>query len=1283
MNRAFVAAALARGRRQAAAGRLDAAARSFLAAGRADAGCAAAWISAAAVLARLGRDARAARALAALGAAAAPRWWDYGEWEKPILDDAPALADAGRLVAAAPGEPWRRLLRSLARRAALDYAGARADMDAAVAAAPGEAALLAMRGRARLLVGDALGVDDLRAACAALPDCGWTRAWLGEALRQRGELEAALTELDAAAALAPDYAPGRAWRGSVLRRLGRPAPARAELDLAIAADPAYAWARYERFLARRALGESAVFDDLDAAAAGDPRYGFVAHPGGPEAVARALNDLDAAVRASPRDARPLAWRGWTRVEAGDAAAGLPDLEAAVALAPRDGRARGWRGEALRRLGRRREAAAELSRAAALSPADAYLRARLGRALFETGGDALALKELSAAIALDPRCAWARQWRGEVLIALGRARDAREDFARALALNPGYEDARRGLAAVRIAASSTQPDRPDEERGEIHDLLLGYACDAACLFCSQEMSWRRRPALTTRQALEEIHAAYRRGVRRLGLLGGEITLRPDLETLFRFARRAGLRSIRVLTNGLRLADGEYARRLFDAGLDTVYFSLHGHEAALHDELVAVPGAFDKLVAGLRHFQDMGARVGVKVLVNRRNAPSLSQIARFVAQDLGVRDIGLTFPLHTGDFLRHRREMELSWTEAAASVRETLRVLDSLGPEAAQPPALHNFPPCVLPERLDLNCDLRPESSDLGGVAATGADKSEKRKAPACAACALSDRCPGADPAYLDARGDGELRPLEDAVSMGARALLNCGRHEAAVALIARAFGARPGRVFLARGLDPAQDLQLEADNPFAIGRRQWRRLGPALDRAAARWPASPVVLVARGAARVSAGLCSEALRDLDRAILLDPGMGAAFFWRYLARYLALDSQRRVDAWTEMLPDLDRAAALDPRDPVILSRRAEMRHNFERARQALDDAESALVLDPEAVWPRVERAEILQELGAKAEALAEYRSLKELHPKAGWAWAAWARALGKIGRFADSRRAFARAVVLSPRDSNVRAWLGELERKAGRPREALRHLSRALVLGPRNSYARMWRAKVLLAERRWGEAARDLTRSIRDDSRHLNLFALLAQARFQQGRFREASVLLDRVHPLNPRGAWIAGSGADREAALLAQLDRAVCARPGAAWPRAFRGRILVESPEPAARERGRRDLASAAELDPALGWAWAWRGESARQEGRLDRALEFLNRALSLEPERGLWRAWRGRVLLESARPREALADLDRAAALRPQDAEIFDGRGRARRELGLPDAEADLRRAEFLRMSLC
>ena len=75
-----------------------------------------------------------------------------------------------------------------------------------------------------------------------------------------------------------------------------------------------------------------------------------------------------------------------------------------------------------------------------------------------------------------------------------------------------------------------------------------------------------------------------------LFGGEPTVREDLFDIIELAQRKGLR-VRIVTNGLRLADEAYCKRICEAKVP-VLLSLDGMNREIYQRLRRNPGAFDK-------------------------------------------------------------------------------------------------------------------------------------------------------------------------------------------------------------------------------------------------------------------------------------------------------------------------------------------------------------------------------------------------------------------------------------------------------------------------------------------------------------------------------------------------------------------------------------------------------------------------------------------------------------------------------------------------------------------
>jgi len=159
------------------------------------------------------------------------------------------------------------------------------------------------------------------------------------------------------------------------------------------------------------------------------------------------------------------------------------------------------------------------------------------------------------------------------------------------------------------------------------LDLGDDCNGNCLFCFQR-NFPRNPArmhaLRFQEALLCLLRLKSSGVEDIELTGGEPTLRPDLPRIVAFARKIGLKHIRIDTNGMRLADRSAVLELKNAGVDTFRFLLLGPNAAIHDLHTRIPGSFHQLNQAIQHCQHLGLEVRVNTIVTGLNYNFLEPI-----------------------------------------------------------------------------------------------------------------------------------------------------------------------------------------------------------------------------------------------------------------------------------------------------------------------------------------------------------------------------------------------------------------------------------------------------------------------------------------------------------------------------------------------------------------------------------------------------------------------------------------------------------------------------------
>lgn len=110
--------------------------------------------------------------------------------------------------------------------------------------------------------------------------------------------------------------------------------------------------------------------------------------------------------------------------------------------------------------------------------------------------------------------------------------------------------------------------------DIHYLRISLTdkCNMRCVYCmSEDMVFQPNDELmTTAEIRRLVHIFARLGVDKIRLTGGEPTVHPELLTIVRDIRAAGITRISMTTNGLRLA--ELAAPLKAAGLERVNVSI---------------------------------------------------------------------------------------------------------------------------------------------------------------------------------------------------------------------------------------------------------------------------------------------------------------------------------------------------------------------------------------------------------------------------------------------------------------------------------------------------------------------------------------------------------------------------------------------------------------------------------------------------------------------------------------------------------------------------------------
>jgi radical SAM protein with 4Fe4S-binding SPASM domain len=176
-----------------------------------------------------------------------------------------------------------------------------------------------------------------------------------------------------------------------------------------------------------------------------------------------------------------------------------------------------------------------------------------------------------------------------------------------------------------------------------DLALTYRCNEACPHCyvARPAHYSEMDTVSWKAVLDRVWDV---GIPHVCFTGGEATLRPDLVELVAYAQEKGLVA-GLLTNGRRLSDADYVRSLVAAGLDHVQITLESHDAAIHDEMVGVQGAWEETVAGIRNSVDADVYLMTNTTLTDLNVPVIEETLDFLA-GLGVQTVACNGLIYAG-------------------------------------------------------------------------------------------------------------------------------------------------------------------------------------------------------------------------------------------------------------------------------------------------------------------------------------------------------------------------------------------------------------------------------------------------------------------------------------------------------------------------------------------------------------------------------------------------------------------------------------------------------------
>jgi MoaA/NifB/PqqE/SkfB family radical SAM enzyme len=217
----------------------------------------------------------------------------------------------------------------------------------------------------------------------------------------------------------------------------------------------------------------------------------------------------------------------------------------------------------------------------------------------------------------------------------------------------------------------------------HYVNLNYTCNERCVFCASDLTNSPAAGVSRQLSVDAIRAWIGQRPPRAGdevqLAGGEPTLHRDLFEIIRlFGQHCS--AITLFTNGVRLANSDYARQAIESGLSEFQIALFGSSPEAHDGITRRRGSFAATIEALNQLSSHRGRrrfaIVVRLLVARQCVDALPNIVHAVRQLAPGVDAFSVNRLILSDNAQGA-SAAISWAEARPAVNAAMRAARDYG------------------------------------------------------------------------------------------------------------------------------------------------------------------------------------------------------------------------------------------------------------------------------------------------------------------------------------------------------------------------------------------------------------------------------------------------------------------------------------------------------------------------------------------------------------------------------------------------------------------------------
>jgi len=293
------------------------------------------------------------------------------------------------------------------------------------------------------------------------------------------------------------------------------------------------------------------------------------------------------------------------------------------------------------------------------------------------------------------------------------------------------------------------DKKLQYASSCYEVMVHKLCQEKCFFCSQDHASRVTDIKPDDLDIyKRILFWYRQWYGMLGFTWWEPLIHSNILKYIRFAKKVWFKFIRIQTNGVMLWKPLFAKQCVNAGATLFKFSIHHYENKIHDYLVWLPGALEKVKYWIKELKKSWARIWINIVLTKQNYKDLPDFLLYYL-NMWVSSFVIIFPLYENSMKDEALKVWFKFSDSIKYVVKSLIIFDNLW---IKRPLVLNLPMCLLKwyESAIISTFNGTAVLNLDG-SKTNIDDNKawwKKRVPICNDCENNKICFWVDEKYID-------------------------------------------------------------------------------------------------------------------------------------------------------------------------------------------------------------------------------------------------------------------------------------------------------------------------------------------------------------------------------------------------------------------------------------------------------------------------------------------------------------------------------------------------------